>query len=145
MDVTSTILTAAKIAHVYGALLLAICSYESSDFKMTYNPNDKGTPSHGICQIKEATARMVGFKGKTKDLMRPEINAQYAAVYLKQKLDQCDGDLCCAVASYNAGSFIESEKFPTYPKNYMYVKRVRNKANKDLQKRINCGSVLVKE
>jgi len=145
MDLTTTILTAAKMAHVYGALLLAICSYESSDFTMNYNPNDKGTPSHGICQLKESTARLVGFKGKTKDLMRPEVNAYFAAVYLKKKYDNCHGDLCCAVASYNAGSYFESEKFPGFPMNYLYVKRVRGKANKDLQKQINCGSVLVKE
>jgi soluble lytic murein transglycosylase-like protein len=145
MDLTSTILTAAKMAHIYGALLLAVCSYESSDFKMNYNPNDKGTPSHGICQLKESTARLVGFKGKTKDLMRPEVNAYYSGLYLKYQLQRYENNYCKAIAAYNAGSFIESEKFPTYPKNYTYVKRVKNKASKDLQKQITCGSVFVRD
>lgn len=143
MDLTTTILMAAKTARVHGALLLAICTHETG-LKNSYVANDKGSPTIGICQIKKFTASLVGFKGSSKELMKPDVNAYYSGLYLKYQLERYNNNLCKAIAAYNAGSFIESEKFPTFPKNYKYVKNVRSKANKDLQKQITCGSIFVK-
>jgi soluble lytic murein transglycosylase-like protein len=138
---------AANIAKVSSTLLLAICSHESSNFTMDYAPQDHGTPSYGVCQVKLDTARMLNFKGKPEDLMDPKINTKYAALYLKYEQDRYgEDDWCVLAAAYNSGSYMESSKSPGYPKNLKYVKLVQKKLSTDLQYRLNCGNPeLVKE
>lgn len=125
MNYISIILKAAKSAHVSGVLLLAICNTESGGFRHTYSANDHGSPSYGMCQLKKDTASMLGFKGTREELMKPEVNATYAALYLKYQQDRYGDDWLKLASSYNAGSYVESSKFPGFPKNYKYVKLVR--------------------
>lgn len=125
MNYVSIITLAAKKVGVSASLLLAICSHESGGFKYSHNENDNGSPSYGICQMKEATAKQMGFKGTNKVLSTPKTNALWAARYLKWQLDRYNNDICKAVAAYNAGSYNESKKKPGYPKNLKYVKNVQ--------------------
>lgn len=141
MDITSIILSAAKAAHVSGALLLAVCSHESNNFTMNYTHNDKGSPSYGSCQLKESSARQMGFTGKAKDLMNPWVNSKFAALYLKYQQKRYGQDWVKLVASYNGGSFRESDIVPGCPKNLKYVNLVKKRLPLKLQNRLNCGEV----
>lgn len=140
MDLATTILATAKAAQVSGALLFAICSHESNGFKMNYAPNDKGSPSIGSCQIKEATARMIGFKGLTADLMKPSVNVYWAAKYLAyQQVRYGEDSWVKLAAAYNAGSYIPSKKKPGCPVNLKYVIKVQAYLEDDLKSRLVCG------
>ena len=144
MEIVSIILNAAKMAKVSGVLLLAICNHESNGFTMNYSAYDHGSPSYGACQVKESTARMLGFKGKTKDLMNPAVNAKYAALYLQYEQGRYgEDDWCILTSSYNAGSYNESSKFPGYPRNLKYVRLVQKKLPEDFKDRLSCGNIEV--
>lgn len=137
MNYTSIILGAAKAAKVSGAIFLAICTHESG-LKNVISPMDNGSPSFGICQIKENSARMVGFKGHAEDLMKPEINARFAALYLKWQMKRYGENGCKLAASFNAGSFLESAKNPGKPRNIKYVKLVQEKLDESLKYLLSC-------
>ena len=140
MDIVTTILSAAKVAKVSGILLLAICSHESNGFTMNYSPNDKGSPSYGVCQIKESTAKMLGFRGKPQDLNNSKTNARYAALYLKYEQTRYgEADWCVLTASYNSGSYLESRE-PGYPRNLRYVRMVQEKLPEDFRDKLSCGN-----
>ena len=140
MDLAMTILATAKAAQVSGALLFAVCQHESNNFKMDYSQYDKGSPSYGICQVKEATARMVGFKGMTADLMKPSVNVYWAAKYLAYQQVRYGEDSCVKLAAaYNAGRYIPSKKKPGCPVNLKYVIKVQAYLEEDLKSRLVCG------
>lgn len=144
MDVVTIILNAAKAVKVSGILLVAICSHESSRFTVNYSPNDKGTPSYGVCQIKEDSARQVGFTGKAEDLNKPKTNALYAAKYLKYEQDRYgENDWCILTAAYNGGSYLESKKNPGYPSNLGYVRLVQKHLPDDFKDRLSCGNIVL--
>jgi soluble lytic murein transglycosylase-like protein len=115
---------AAKQVGVAGSLLLAICTHETG-LKNTVNEHDGGSPSIGLCQLKEQSVKMIGFKGNRKSLENPKINALWAAKYLMWQLERYNGNACKAVAAYNSGTYKESKKKPGYPKNLKYVKKVQ--------------------
>ena len=128
MNYVQIILHAAKMAKVSGFVLLAICTQETK-LQNIVHKNDGGSHSYGICQVKMDTAKMLGYEGPEEDLNSPEINAKWAANYLRyQQLRY--GDMCKAVAAYNAGRYNESKVMPGYPRNLKYV----NSVNKILTK-----------
>jgi len=84
-------------------LLRAVCFVESS-----HNPNvvvlmDHNAPSYGICQLQMRTAKEMGFKGSSKDLMYAPLNIYFAAKYLARWLTKTQGHKAKAVISYNRG------------------------------------------
>lgn len=81
-------------------LLSAVCWVESSHTNVI-NYNDFGSPSIGICQIKNNTAKQMGFKNAR--LINPSVNVQVAAKYLRYQLDRYKS-INHAVAAYNSGS-----------------------------------------
>lgn len=117
------VLAAAKAAKVSGSLLLAICMHETG-LKNVIVHQDGGSPTFGICQVKAETARMLGYEGKPEGLLNPEINAKYAALYLKKQLIRYDNDHKKAIAAYNAGRYNESIKYPGKPRNLKYLNKV---------------------
>lgn len=123
MTFSAIILAIAKAVGIPGSLFLAICTHESK-LNNVITPHDNGSPSYGLCQIKEGTARMMGFKGPVENLMKPLINAKYAALYLKKQLDRYNWDFCMATAAYNAGSYNPSKIVPGKPKNFKYINEV---------------------
>lgn len=144
MDVITIILSAAKVAKVSGVLLLAICSHESSDFKLNYSPHDHGSPSFGSCQVKLETAKMLGFDGKPEELMNPQTNARYAAKYLAYQQNQYGDDWVMLTAAYNAGSYNPSPKVVGCPRNLKYVRLVQNHLPEEFKEKLECGKELVR-
>lgn len=137
MDYVTIILSAAKAAKVSGALLLAICTHESG-LKNSIHPHDGGSPTYGVCQVKYDTAKMIGFKGKSYELMNPVTNVEWAAKYLAYQHERYGDNWCKVAAAYNAGSYNPSEKSIGYPKNHKYVKKVQAKLDLPLHYRMEC-------
>lgn len=136
----SIITAAAKVAKVSAVLLYSICAHESRDFTLDFALYDNGSPSYSVCQVKEDTARMLGFKGDAMELRNASVGIKYAALYLKYQQDRYgSSDWCMLASAYNAGSFIESTKKPTFPKNLKYVNLVKEKLDKSIQHKLNCG------
>lgn len=106
-------------------LLLAICTVESSLNPKAIHLHDGDGTSYGLCQIKEATARDMGFQSKTKVLMDMHVNAYYAAKYLAHQMEKYGDDWLRAIAGYNRGS----SKF--HISNQEYVIRVLAEAVKE--------------
>lgn len=113
------------VSHTFAlppGLLSALCYVESSHNPRAVNLDDKGGPSRGVCQIQEATARLMGFKGTTAQLMEPRVNAYYAGKYLHWELKRYKGDTVKGVAAYNSGSFLLGQD--GLPVNKVYVTKV---------------------
>jgi soluble lytic murein transglycosylase-like protein len=128
---------AAKAAKVSAVLLYAICAHESNDFMYDYTMYDAGSPSYSVCQIKESSARQLGFTGEAMELRNPNIGIKYAALYLKYQQQRYGNDWIKLVASYNAGSYIEG-KVKGCPRNLKYIRKVQQKLQKDLQRKLSC-------
>ncbi len=103
---------------VDSALVKAIIMAESN-----YNPtaiSKRG--AKGLMQIMPNTAEVLGVK----DLFNPEDNINGGVRYLKQLLNQFDGDLQLAVAAYNAGSrkVRQYQGIPPFKATRYYVEKV---------------------
>ncbi len=120
---------AALKANIPLALLLGICSTESDFRSGVVNLYDGGSPSTGVCQLKTSTARMLGYNGTPETLrLDDEVNAIYAALYIKKQLKRYDGRICDAISSYNMGKV---KRFPAgHYKNRSYVKKVLRRMKK---------------
>lgn len=73
------------------------------------NVDDGNSSSVGVCQVKLSTAKYLGFSGTEVQLQDPSINVMYAGLYLHRQLRRYRGDVRKAIASYNAGTYKESE------------------------------------
>ena len=76
----------------------------------------------GLMQLMDSTARDLGVD----DPLDPEENIRGGARFLRRLLDQWDGDLELALASYNAGStaVVHHGGVPPYPETRSYVQNV---------------------
>jgi soluble lytic murein transglycosylase-like protein len=83
---------------------MALCKVESKLDPTAIHHDDGATDSLGICQIKIATAKMMGFNGSEEDLMDPETNIYYAAKYLSHQIFRYNGSVYKGIVSYNTGS-----------------------------------------
>lgn len=110
-------LIAGLLTGVDPTLLSAICYVESKHDAGAYVAMDGNSPSYGICQIKLATARFMGFKGTAEQLMEPATNIYYAARYMAYQKRRYN-DRKKALSAYNAGRAIESNK-ATYVRKVM--------------------------
>ena len=139
MDIASILLSAAKSVGVSGSLLLAICSHESNGFRVNHVAHDKGSPSYGVCQIKEKTARNLGFTGKAVELNDPKVCGEFAAKYIRYQQGIYGDDWVKVVASYNAGVYNPSNKVLGCPRNLKYIRAVQKLLPEDLKHRLDCG------
>ena len=75
-----------------------------------------------MMQVMPSSARFYPLE----DLLEPEVNIAIGAEYLAELLDQFDGDVALALASYNAGPTIVSYygDLPPYSETHRYVDRV---------------------
>jgi len=137
-EIITLLITAAKTAGISPALLIAVCMTETN-LRNVHLDDDGGSASYGICQVKLKTAHFMGKVYKRQkmkmftenDMKEIEKNARVAAFYLKYQINRYDGDLCKAVAAYNAGRYKESTKYPGVPFNWKYVEKVRNNIEDD--------------
>ncbi|MCP3466437.1 MULTISPECIES: transglycosylase SLT domain-containing protein [unclassified Bradyrhizobium] len=77
----------------------------------------------GLMQVKPETAALLGFKGTTVELARPEINIHYGVIYLARAWRLAQGDLCRALMKYRAG---HGEETMT-ARSVIYCNRARNR------------------
>jgi soluble lytic murein transglycosylase-like protein len=134
----------AKIVGVPPYLLLAVCMTETN-LTNAMLKHDGNSPTYGVCQIKAGTAFDLGYKGSPEGLMEPKTNVLYAAKYLKYQLDRYDGNFCKSISAYNAGSYIESQNSPGYPKNLRYVRNVQKNLAVELQYMLSCYEEVAEE
>lgn len=90
--------------HLPSGLLESLCMVESNHNIAAVHKDDGDADSLGICQIKLATARELGFKGTAKQLMKPDININYAAKYLDFQRRRYHGSITKAIIAYNKGN-----------------------------------------
>jgi Transglycosylase SLT domain len=87
-----------------------------------YNPATIGGVGEiGLMQIRPETAAMLGFKGNTDELAKPETNIHYGVIYLSKAWRLANGDLCRALMKYHAG---HGEEVMT-PLSVNYCRRAR--------------------
>lgn len=71
-----------------------------------YNARARGRHGEiGLMQIKPATARGLGFRGKTSALYDPATNLEWGMRYLAGAQARAGGDTCGTILRYNAGHF----------------------------------------
>jgi Transglycosylase SLT domain len=69
-----------------------------------YNPHVVGSVGEiGLMQVRPGTAAMLGFRGSSEELAKPEINVHYGVLYLSKAWRLANGDLCRALMKYRAG------------------------------------------
>ena len=85
-------------------LLSSLCYIESRHVAGVVHYNDGDSSSLGVCQIKYKTAKWLGFKGTSQQLMEPRINILYAGKYLKYQLTRYNWNVKRAVIAYNIGN-----------------------------------------
>lgn len=85
-------------------VLEALCFVESSHNIEAIHPDDGGTPSIGLCQVKLGTARWLGYKGDAEGLLDAKTNAYYAAKYLDKQRRRYKGSISKAIIAYNRGN-----------------------------------------
>ncbi len=107
-------------------LLSSLCYVESKHKVTAIAYNDGKTHSYGVCQIKITSAQQMGFKGSEKDLMKPENNIKYAALFLKYQINRYDGNIARGVTAYNKGR-------STGDGNSVYYKKVMNQWRNECQ------------
>lgn len=91
-----------QYADQYGVpteLAMAVVRIESN-----FQPMAKGSAGEiGLMQIKPATAKLMGYRGRASGLYDPETNIRYGMKYLAGAHELGDGKLCRTILKYNAG------------------------------------------
>jgi soluble lytic murein transglycosylase-like protein len=83
-------------------LLSSVCWVESTHRPHVIAYDDGGSASYGLCQVKYATAKALGFKGDKSDLLNAGVNSYYAAKILKYHINQCK-TIDAAILAYSSG------------------------------------------
>ncbi|MBM4165846.1 MAG: murein transglycosylase [Ignavibacteria bacterium] len=111
---------AAKKYSLDSNLIKAVIATESRGNMNARSPKD----AKGVMQLIDSTAAEMGVK----DVWNPSDNIMGGAKYLKLMLDNFDGDIEKALASYNAGpgSVMKHKGIPPYKETQQYVKRTMN-------------------
>lgn len=104
VTLTALFITATAHFNLPPGLLESLCFIESRHEVFAIHRDDGGSDSLGICQIKIETARWLGFKGDSQQLMDPKTNIYYSAKYLARNLKRYNGNIEKSVIAYNRGS-----------------------------------------
>lgn len=81
-----------------------------------------GVGEIGLMQVRPGTAAMLGFRGTTEELAKPEINIHYGVAYLSKAWRLANGDLCRTLMKYRAG---HGQEVMT-PRSVSYCNRARS-------------------
>lgn len=87
------------------ALVQKVILRESS-----HRPGARNGPYYGLMQILPETARTMGFRGKTEELLDAQTNLFYAVRYLRGAWLLSDGDMDRAVMWYARGYYYEAKR-----------------------------------
>lgn len=110
-----------KASEKYGVdsrVISAVIKQESS-----FNPNAVSScGAQGLMQLMPSTAKSLGVN----DAFNAEQNIMAGTKYLRQKLDEFNGDLHLALAAYNAGSGAVRKYggIPPYKETQAYVDKI---------------------
>ena len=75
-----------------------------------YRPAARNGPYYGLMQILPETARTMGHRGPASDLLKADVNLQYAGKYLRGAWLLSDGDEATAVSWYARGYYYEAKR-----------------------------------
>lgn len=75
-----------------------------------YNPRVVSKACYGLMQIKQNTARSMGYKGDARGLLDPYVNMTYAIPYLANAYRVAGGNEDRAVALYAAGFYYNAKR-----------------------------------
>jgi soluble lytic murein transglycosylase-like protein len=114
-----------KIFKVSPLILMSICQVESNLVNVV-NHSDGGSKSYGICQVKQETAKMLGYKNI--NLLVVENNIKVAAHYLAKQYNRYDNNYNYAIAAYNAGKLNLTHTGEI--RNVYYVRKVKKSFNR---------------
>ncbi|PCJ07543.1 MAG: lytic transglycosylase [Rhodobacteraceae bacterium] len=76
----------------------------------THRPRAVNTPYYGLLQILPATARSMGFRGTSKDLLDADTNLEFAVKYLRGAWLLSGGSHSTAVKHYSRGYYYEAKR-----------------------------------
>ncbi len=76
----------------------------------THRPEARNGPYFGLLQILPATARTMGFRGNSRDLLNPDVNLQYGVKYLRGAWMLADGSHDTAIQWYARGYYYEAKR-----------------------------------
>lgn len=76
----------------------------------SYRPEARNGPYYGLMQILPQTARTMGHTGSAEDLLKADVNLQYAGKYLRGAWLVSDGDEKTAVGWYARGYYYEAKR-----------------------------------
>ena len=75
-----------------------------------YNPRARNGPYYGLMQIHPQTARTMGFRGQSEQLLDADTNLRFAVKYLRGAWLVSDGDRDRAVGWYARGYYYEAKR-----------------------------------
>jgi hypothetical protein len=113
--------SASMVHHLPDGLLSAVCYVETKHDVNAVNFNDGMGDSLGVCEIKLATARLLGYEGSRETLRRPDVNVYWAGAYLHYQLSRYHRNILQAVSAYNSGTYKLKDGKPI---NQAYIKAV---------------------
>ena len=122
--IESALVKVASNENVDPVILASICYYESKFKPMAIHENDGGSGSYGLCQIKLALAKSLGYKGSVNGLLDPTTNATFAAKALRYHMKKTHG-IEELIAAYNAGRV---NRRNGVIRNITYVRNVQSNA-----------------
>tara|TARA_R110000868_G_scaffold130626_1_gene340351 strand:+ start:1653 stop:2579 length:927 start_codon:yes stop_codon:yes gene_type:complete len=125
LDIQHMLIKEALKQDVEPALALAIAKVES-DFNPTALSH---AGAKGVMQIMPATAKN-GFNVASHDLYQPQINIRVGVAYIKQLLEQYEGQVDIALSHYNGGSAVKRSNGALWiiPATRDYVSKVKHYA-----------------
>lgn len=75
-----------------------------------YRPEARNGPYYGLLQILPQTARTMGHRGEASELLKAEVNLQYAGKYLRGAWLVADGSETKAIEWYAKGYYYEAKR-----------------------------------
>ncbi|MEP5730971.1 MAG: transglycosylase SLT domain-containing protein [Sulfitobacter sp.] len=76
----------------------------------THRPEARNGPYYGLLQILPATARIMGFQGPASELLKADVNLEFALKYLRGAWLLSDGDHATAIGWYARGYYFEAKR-----------------------------------